>query len=103
MGTEKPCAEPLTLAVRVMPGSARTAVGGSRGDALIVRVTERAIDGRATEAALVALADALGVRRREVRLRSGAASRDKLVLVEHPTPQLLARVAGLRNPARPLV
>ena len=101
MGTKGPCAEPFTLAIRVVPGSARTAVGGTRGDALVVRVTARAVDGRATEAALAALADALGVRRREVRLRSGATSRDKLVLVEGPRSRLVARMARLRDPADP--
>ena len=54
-------------------------VGGSHDGALVVRVTERAIDGRATEAALVALADAVGLKRREVALVTGASSRTKIV------------------------
>jgi uncharacterized protein YggU (UPF0235/DUF167 family) len=44
-----------------------------------VRVGAPAEDGRATEAALQALASALGVRRREVSLLSGATSRHKVV------------------------
>ena len=54
-------------------------VGGSHDGALVVRVGERAVDGRATEAALSALASALGVRRREVALVTGATSRTKAV------------------------
>jgi uncharacterized protein len=38
-----------------------------------------AVDGRATESALRALADALGVRRAGVTLVSGATSRTKIV------------------------
>lgn len=56
-------------------------VGGSHDGALVVRVAERPVDGRATEAALVALADAVGVKRREVALVTGASSRTKVVEV----------------------
>jgi uncharacterized protein YggU (UPF0235/DUF167 family) len=71
----------MRLAIHVKPGSRRPAVGGSHADALVVRVTERAVDGRATEAALRALA-ALGVRRADVRLVTGAASRAKVVEID---------------------
>ena len=57
-------------------------MGGAYGDALVVRVSARAVDGAATEAALAAVAKALGVRRRDVRLVTGATSRDKVVEVE---------------------
>jgi uncharacterized protein len=67
------------VTIRVRPGSGRTVVGGSHDGALVVRVGERAVDGRATEAALAALASALGVRRREVALVTGATSRTKVV------------------------
>jgi len=69
------------VTIRVRPGSGRTVVGGSHDGALVVRVGERAVDGRATEAALVALATALGLRRREVALVTGATSRTKVVEV----------------------
>ena len=69
------------MAIRVRPGASRTRVGGSYGDALVVRVAPRAVDGAATEAALVAVARALGVRRRDVTLVTGATSRDKVVEV----------------------
>ena len=69
------------MTIRVRPGSGRTVVGGSHAGALVVRVGERAVDGRATEAALVALASALGLRRREVELVTGATSRTKVVEV----------------------
>ena len=72
----------MRLTVRVKPGSSRTGVGGDHDGALIVRVTARAVDGKATESALRALAEALGVRRSEVNLVTGASSRTKLVDVD---------------------
>ena len=56
---------------------------GTDGDyptgALVVRVSARAVDGKATEAALAAVAGAFGVRRGAVTLVSGASSRTKIV------------------------
>jgi uncharacterized protein YggU (UPF0235/DUF167 family) len=69
--------------------------------ALVVRVTARAVDGQATEAALQALATAIGVRRREVTLVTGASSRTKLVDVvtsDRTDAELTERVQSLRNP-----
>jgi uncharacterized protein len=57
----------------------RTAVGGSHAGGLVVRVRARAVDGQATEAALTAVAQAFGVRRRAVTLVTGATSRTKVV------------------------
>jgi uncharacterized protein len=70
------------VAVRVKPGARRTAVGGRydgpHGPALIIAVTAPAVDGKATEAARRALAEALGVKPAAVTLRVGATSRDKV-------------------------
>ncbi|OIQ84191.1 hypothetical protein GALL_339940 [mine drainage metagenome] len=67
------------IPIRVKPGASRARVGGAHGDRLVVAVSARAVDGKATEAALAAVADAFGARRRHVRLASGATSRDKVV------------------------
>jgi len=89
----------VRVAIRVRPGASRTHVGGSHGDALVVRVAERAVDGQATEAALRALATALGLRRRDVRLVSGPASRDKVAAVAatEGSDEVRRRVAHLRE------
>lgn len=63
-------------------------------DALVVRVAAPAVDGRATEAALSALASALGVRRRDVALVTGATSRTKIVEVPDACE---AALLALRN------
>lgn len=90
----------LRFAIRVKPGASRTKVGGAYGadsarKALVVAVSERAVDGKATEAALKALADALGVPRRTVRLVSGVTSRDKVVEILGPPDGLEARLNTL--------
>lgn len=64
-------------------------VGGTHDGALIVRVAARAVDGKATEAALAAVAEAFGLRRRQVRLESGMTSRRKRIEVEGLTPERL--------------
>ncbi|HET8660247.1 MAG TPA: DUF167 domain-containing protein [Micromonosporaceae bacterium] len=96
----------MVIAVRVRPGASRVQVGGGYagplGPALVVAVTAPAVDGRATEAARRALAAALRVRPATVRLRSGAASRDKLFEVDDPPADLGERVRDLRDgPAAP--
>jgi uncharacterized protein len=56
------------------------------------------VDGKGTEAALAAVADAFGARRHAVRLVSGAASRTKVVDIDAGDPHVLA--ALLAAPAR---
>jgi len=90
----------VKVAVRVKPGSARTAVGGRYGDALLVTVTARPVDGKATEAALRALAEAFDVRRSQVSLVTGAASRDKVVDIDLPPDDLVTRRDRLLGPPR---
>jgi len=87
-----------TVVVRVRPGAGRTRVGGCyagpHGPALIVAVGAPAVDGKATEAVRQALADALGVKAREVELKLGATSRDKVFTVPGDVEE---RLAALRD------
>ena len=82
----------MRLKVWVRPGSARPGVGGEHDGALVVRVSARAVDGRATAAALAAIADAFGVRRHAVTLVAGPASRMKIVDVADGDPAVLDRL-----------
>lgn len=61
----------------------------------MVAVTARAVDGKATEAALRAVADAFDVKRRQVTLVTGATSRDKVVDIDGAEDELSARRATL--------
>jgi uncharacterized protein len=71
----------VRITIRVRPGSARPGVGGEHAGALVVRVSARAVDGKATAAALAAVATAFGVPPRAVTLISGTASRTKIIEV----------------------
>jgi uncharacterized protein YggU (UPF0235/DUF167 family) len=82
----------MRLTVWVRPGSARPGVGGEHDGALVVRVTARAVAGRATAAALAGIADAFGVPRHAVILVGGAASRRKIVDVTGADPAVLDRL-----------
>ena len=68
-----------SLRLRVVPGTTHPGVVGRLGDAWKVRVAAPPEGGRANEAVLTLLAEALGVRRRDLVLASGRASRDKVV------------------------
>ena len=96
-----PAPSPVTLAVRVRPGASRTRVGGTWGEGpqapLLVAVSARAVDGAATEAVLRAVAEALGVRRHQVRLLRGATTRDKLLEVDADPQDVAVRIAELRD------
>jgi uncharacterized protein (TIGR00251 family) len=63
--------------VHVLPRSGRTEIVGVHDGALKIRVTAPPVDGRATEAARVAVAGALGVGTAAVTLVSGERSRLK--------------------------
>ncbi|MGA8463731.1 MAG: DUF167 domain-containing protein [Trebonia sp.] len=80
----------MRITIRVRPGSAHPGVGGEHDGALVVRVSARAVDGKATQAALAAVADAFGVRRGAVSLVSGASSRVKIVEIAGGDSRLLA-------------
>lgn len=79
----------LRFAVRVKPGARRAAVGGRwagrHGDALVVAVTARAVEGKANEAVRAALAAEFGVRRADVAIVTGERGRDKIVVID-PAP-----------------
>jgi hypothetical protein len=74
-------------------------VGGRYGDALVVAVTARAVDGKATEATLRAVAEALGVRRRAVRLVAGATSRTKVVEISDADEGTRSALEALLSPS----
>jgi len=72
----------LRLTVRAKPGSSRARVGGAYRDGqLIVAVNEQAVDGKANEAVIRAVADALDVPRRCVEVSSGHTARTKVLTV----------------------
>lgn len=72
-------------------------MGGRWGDdeVLVVSVTARAVDGAATAAVRDAVADAFGVRPRQVRVVVGERSRTKVLEVGCPPDHGRARLLEL--------
>jgi len=72
----------MRVEIYVRPSASATVVGGEYGGAMVVRVVEPPDHGRATDAALRAVADALSVPRRAVTLVRGTTGRRKVVDIE---------------------
>ena len=73
---------PTTIRIHLTPRSARDEVLGWEGDVLRARVTAPPVEGRANEALLRLLAEALGVSKSSLRIVRGQRSREKLVAVD---------------------
>jgi uncharacterized protein YggU (UPF0235/DUF167 family) len=69
----------MRVEIHVRPNASTSTVGGDFDGAIIVRVVEPADAGRATEAALKAVAAAIEMPRRSVTLLRGSKTRRKLL------------------------
>jgi uncharacterized protein (TIGR00251 family) len=89
------------LRLRVSPGSGRAEIVGRHGDAWKVRVTEPPEHGRANEAVVRLLANALALPRDAVAIVSGHSARDKIVELTGVGPALIQRrLTSASAPAR---
>jgi uncharacterized protein (TIGR00251 family) len=92
-------AEGCVLPVRAQPGARRAGVQGEQAGALKVAVTAPPQDGRANQALADVLREALGLKRSQVELLSGQASRDKRFLIRGvPRAELEQRLLALLGP-----
>jgi uncharacterized protein YggU (UPF0235/DUF167 family) len=96
--------EGVAVRVKVQPRARRAGLGGvvpgpggpaGDGPRLRVAVTEAPEDGKATRAACIALAEALGVAPSAVQLLHGAAAREKTLQVAGDPAALGARLESL--------
>lgn len=76
----------VVLSLHVQPSARRSGIIGTHGARLKVAVRAAAVDGRANEALLDLLADALARPRRALHILSGTNARDKRVLIETGAP-----------------
>jgi len=90
--------EGSVVAVRAVPGASRAALVGLHGEELRIRVCSPPVDGRANEELCEVLAAALGLRRRDVTVVSGHASRSKQLLVTLDETQTTRRLAPWIGP-----
>lgn len=74
--------EHCTIPVRLIPRARANEIVGERDGRLLVRVTAPPVDGRANAALCRLLAQAAGVRVRNVSVMHGSASREKVVRIE---------------------
>ena len=77
----------IRIAVYVQPSAKRTEIAGRHGPDLKIRVAAPPVDQAANETLLAFVAQRLGVRRRHVRLVSGATSRRKVLEIEGITAE----------------
>lgn len=84
-----------TIEIKAVPNAPRNAVVGWLGAALKVKVHAPALDGRANDALCAFLAEALGVPRRAVTLRSGDKARQKVVAIAGLDRAEVARRLGV--------
>jgi uncharacterized protein (TIGR00251 family) len=89
-------AEGVVLPVRAQPGARKNGVQGEQAGSLKVAVTAPPEDGRANKALIEVLREALKVKRSQIALLSGEASREKRFLVRGVSKAELAeRVTAL--------
>jgi uncharacterized protein len=72
----------MRVEIHVRPNASTAAVGGEFDGALVVRVTEPAVDGRATDAVLAAVSASVCVPRRTITLVRRGRSRRKLLEID---------------------
>lgn len=87
--------ERLWLAVSVVPNAKRSGADGLHDGALRVRLAAPPVDGKANEALIVWVAEALGLPRRAVSLVRGQTSRRKWLALDGPAPEIAAVVTRL--------
>lgn len=98
MSCVAPHLDGAVLTVRAQPGARRNEVRGIEGDRLKVAVTAIAERGKANAALSELLADALGVRRSQISLLSGATASEKRFAISGLSPQqVLDRLAQVAN------
>jgi len=72
------------LVVKVVPGASRDAIAGRLGDALKIRVAAAPERGKANQAVIQLLADALGLKPAQITVLSG-----------HTQPRKTLQISGL--------
>ena len=86
----------VTLTLHIQPGAKRSEFAGLHGDALKVRLAAPPLDGKANEALLRFLAEELGIPKSAVNLKSGQASRRKVLEVVGATAEAVSHLAQAR-------
>ena len=96
-GYAKDIADGCTLAIRLHPGARKNGVTGVHADALKIALTAPPVDGKANEALIEFLAEALRLPRARIAIVAGLTSRTKTLRI---TGKSAAEVATALSPSR---
>ena len=80
--------------IRVVPRASRREPAGIQNDALKLRITAPPVDGKANEECIRLIAEILGVKKAQVAIISGHASRTKTVAVDGVKATEIAAIIG---------
>ena len=87
-------ADGVVLSVRVVPRASKNEVSGEMAGALKIRLQAPPVEGKANEALVDFLSDALGVSRTAIAIVSGRTGRNKRVAVSGVTEETVRRAMG---------
>ena len=82
----------VALTLHIQPGAKKTEIAGLHGDALKIRLAAPPVDGKANEALVKFVAEALKLPKSAVNLKSGQTSRRKVLEVQGATTEAVARL-----------
>ncbi len=93
--------EGAVLALHVQPKAARTEYVGVHGDALKFRVAAPPVDGAANEEICRYLAERFGLRKGDVMVQTGQASRHKRIMLKRVQAKRVRDILGVPFSDRP--
>jgi len=73
--------EGTLVKIHVNPRSSKDGITGIHGDALNIKLTAPAVEGKANKAVISFLSDFFKIKKRQVKIKSGEKSRNKTVLL----------------------
>ena len=85
----------------MQPGAGRRGCAGIWNDHLRIAVQAPPADGRANRELVEVLAEVLGLRRADVRIERGHASRNKIVALEASVDTVRKRILSALSDSRP--
>jgi len=85
----------VEISIRVIPRARKTALSGTRGNALLVRLAAPPVDGAANASLIDWMARLLHVPASSVRIVAGERSRDKRVAIAGATAERVKRALNL--------
>ncbi len=90
--------EGVAFRIRVVPRASRSEAAGIQEGALRLRITAPPVEGKANEECIRLLAELLGVKKAQVTILAGHASRTKTVAVAGLSAgEIAARIPGARE------